>query len=151
MARASFQVLVFPFQITNGKISYCIFRRADNDSWQAIAGGGEDLENPENAAKREANEEAGIDSSSDFMRLQTVSSIPVTEFKDSHLWGDSVFVVPEYTFGVLVASEGIKLSNEHKEFKWVNFCDAYELLKYDGNRTALWELDRRVRNLGPRD
>jgi len=151
MARAPFQVLVFPYKIVEGSIYYCIFRRSDNGFWQAIAGGGEDLENPETAARREANEEAGIISSSKLIKLQTITSIPVTVFKDSFLWGEDIFVIPEHSFGIMIESGDIRISKEHTEFKWVAYEEAYKLLKYDGNRTALWELDRRVRDLGPRD
>lgn len=40
MARAAFQVLVFPFRVTPAGVEYVLFRRTDNDSWQGNAGGG---------------------------------------------------------------------------------------------------------------
>src|SRR5882672_8901989 len=61
MGRAPFQVLVFPFRrVQAGRLEYAIFRRADIDAWQGIAGGGEDDETLIEAAIREAREEAGI-------------------------------------------------------------------------------------------
>ena len=61
MARAPFQVIVFLFvQQSAHERLYAVFRRSDQDSWQAIAGGGEDLETPAKAAARETLEEARV-------------------------------------------------------------------------------------------
>jgi len=37
------------------------------------------------------------------------------------------------------------LSHEHTEYKWVDYETAREMLKYDSNRTALWELNKRIK------
>jgi dATP pyrophosphohydrolase len=74
----------------------------------------------------------------------------VTEFKDSYLWGDDVYVIPQYCFGVLVDDGRIVLSCEHSDCAWLTYEQAYALAKYDGNKTALWELDRRLGGQGPR-
>jgi dATP pyrophosphohydrolase len=151
MARSPFQILVFPYYIVDGNPLYALFRRSDDDFWQGIAGGGEDSESPEEAARREANEEASLPIDAEYVRLQTMNSIPVMAFRDNHLWGENLFVIPEYCFGVKVDEDRISISAEHKEFKWVRFEDAQEMLNYDGNRTALWELSRRIRGKGPRE
>jgi dihydroneopterin triphosphate diphosphatase len=50
MGRAPFQVIVFLYRRSAiGAIEYAIFRRADLNAWQAIAGGGEGNESPEAA------------------------------------------------------------------------------------------------------
>ena len=88
MARAPFQVLVYPFRKTEtGLIEYALFKRSDAGYWQGIAGGGEDDETPLVAARRETIEESGIPPTSAFLQLSTVEPVPVTEFRDSHLWG----------------------------------------------------------------
>lgn len=46
--------------------------------------------------------------------------------------------------------EGILLSHEHPEYRWIGYDDARRLLGYDGDRTALWELHQRLRGHGPR-
>jgi dATP pyrophosphohydrolase len=125
-------------------------KRSDAGYWQGIAGGGEDNETPLEAARREAYEEAAIPADSDFLQLDTVEHVPVTEFKDSYLWGDDVYVIPQYCFGVLVDDGRIVLSCEHSDCAWLTYEQAYALAKYDGNKTALWELDRRLRGQGPR-
>lgn len=63
MPRIPLQVLVLPFrQSTDGMIEYAIFRRNDHgdDCWQGLAGGAEAGESAEQAAQREAKEEASI-------------------------------------------------------------------------------------------
>src|SRR5262245_65988597 len=84
MARAPFQVLVFPYRkISDDAYEYALLKRSDAGWWQAIAGGGENNEKPLEAAKREAYEETGIPADADFLLLDTIISIPVLAFKDS--------------------------------------------------------------------
>ena len=151
MARAPFQVLVYPYRkIDNDEYEYVLLKRSDAGWWQAIAGGGEDDEMPLEAAKREANEEAGIPTDSSFLQLDTIVPVRVTEFRDSHFWGENVYVIPQYCFGVLAKDGQIVLSREHTKYRWLKFKEAHDLMKYDGNKTALWELDRRLKGRGPR-
>jgi dATP pyrophosphohydrolase len=151
MARALFQVLVYPYRATgNGQFKYALLRRADAGYWQGIAGGGEDNETQLEAAKRETYEESGISPTSDFMKLDTIEPIPVTGFRDSHLWGDDIYVIPQYCFGVSVQNSTLIISREHTEYKWLAYEEAYQFLKYDGNKTALWELEKRLKSKGPR-
>ena len=151
MARAPFQVLVYPYRKTsNGQIEYALLRRADEGYWQAIAGGGEDKENPPEAARRETYEESGIPPTSDFLQLDTIVPVPVTEFRDSHLWGDDVYIIPQYCFGVAAQDIQIVISHEHTEFKWFSYEEAHALVKFDGNKTALWELNQRLKGKGTR-
>jgi dATP pyrophosphohydrolase len=151
MARAPFQILVYPYRRTgDGQIEYALFERAREGFWQGIAGGGEGDEKPLEAAKRESYEEAGIGPDSGFVPLDTVESVPVTEFRDSHLWGENVYVIPQYCFGVSAGDLEIRISREHAQYRWVSYDEAYQLMKYDGNKTALWELNQRLKGRGPR-
>ncbi len=152
MARAPFQVLVLPWRKpARGPLEFAVFRRSDSDCWQGIAGGGEDDELPEDAARREAHEEAGIAPDSTFVHLDTISSIRVSGFANTHHWGPSRFVIPEHTFGVDASGQQIALSHEHLAHRWLHYDAAHELLTWDSNRTALWELHRRLLGRGPRD
>jgi dATP pyrophosphohydrolase len=152
MARAPFQILVYPYRHTSDDhFEYALFKRSDAGWWQGIAGGGEDNETPLEAAKRETFEEAGLSQDSEFIQLDTMTSIRATGFRDSHLWGDQVYVIPQYCFGVSFKHYPIVLSNEHNEYKWLKYVDAFELVKFDSNKTALWELDRKLNGRGPRD
>jgi len=61
-----------------------------------------------------------------------------------------VYVISMYCFGIEVTGQSLVLSHEHTEYRWLKYEEADNLMKYDGNKTALWELDRRLRGLGPR-
>jgi dATP pyrophosphohydrolase len=145
MSRAPFQVLVIPFQVgADGEPRYLLFKRADNAVWQWVAGGGEDDEEPEQAARREAFEEAGIPQDARLVRLDSVASIPAVHFADRHLWGDGVYVIPEFGFGVEVRGREVCLSDEHGACEWLDYETARSRLEWDSNRTALWELHSRL-------
>jgi dihydroneopterin triphosphate diphosphatase len=151
MSRAPFQVLVLPFIQHDTCISYAIFHRSDMDLWQGISGGGEDTESPLQAAVREAQEEAGIPSQSKYIQLDTTASIPVSCFSGNYGWSSVLYVIPEHSFGVEIHDEQLTLSSEHIGMKWCSYESAYSLLKYDSNRTALWELNERLKrgDVGP--
>ncbi len=152
MARAPFQVLVLPYrQRLDGTYQFAVFRRADDGNWQGIAGGGEADETPLQAAQREAREEAGIPAVAAFLPLDTVTSIAVTCFSDTTHWGDHRYVIPEYTFGVEIRSHPLRVSPEHTTVVWRSYEQAKQLLRYDSNRVALWELHQKVRGFGPRE
>ncbi len=152
MTRAPFQVFVYPYRVTGeSNIEYALLRRSDAGYWQAVAGGGEVGETPLQAARREANEEAGIPPGAPFLQLETVESVPVTEFRESHLWGEDIYVIPQYYFGALVEGVPLTRSHEHTEHRWLTYPQARRLLKYDSDRVALWELHQKLRGLGPRD
>ena len=40
----------------------------------------------------------------------------------------------------------IELSEEHLDYKWVTYNQAMELLHFDLDKTALWELEMRIKN-----
>lgn len=52
--------------------------------------------------------------------------------------------MPEYAFG-FECTEEIKLSHEHTECMWLSYQDVYEKLWWDSNRTALYELNCRLK------
>jgi len=147
MDRAPFQVLVFPYRVLpNDDIVYAVFRRdlSTGGYWQGIAGGGGVGESELEAAKREANEEAGIDRDREYMKLDSQAMIPVVNVC-GFIWGKDVLVIPEYCFGVRIEHEDLILSGEHMEYRWVTYQEAQGILHWDSNKCALWELDYRLR------
>lgn len=152
MARAPFQVLVYPYRKLdqNEEYEYALLKRVDDGLWQAITGGGESLESPLDAARRETLEETGIPGDALYIQLDTIESVPVVEFRNSAIWGEDVFVIPQYCFGVEAGRTEITISNEHTDFRWVSYNDARKLLNFSGDITALWELDKRLKGKGPR-
>ena len=145
MARAPFQVIVFPFLEAAGEATlYAVFRRRQQQAWQAVSGGGEDLETPDQAAVREVFEETGIAVNGRLLALDSRASIPATVFSGTEHWPKHLFVIPEYAFGLAVTDRAIRLSSEHQEFAWLCFAEAHRRLTWDSNRVALWELDQRL-------
>ena len=144
--RAKFQVLVIPFILEKRKtLKVALFRRRDGDYWQFIAGGGKENETMLEAAKREAFEEAGISKSNKFYRLETVTMIPKIYFTE-HKKTKNLYVIPEYCFAVFVKNKKLALSKEHIRYAWLNYKDASNCLKYDSNKTALWELKEKIKD-----
>ena len=153
VARAPLQVLVLPFRAAaSGAIEFAIFRRSNypDECWQGIAGGAEEGETGEQAARREMREEAGIPPDTPLIPLDSIASIPVSFFRDRHLWGPATYVVPQHAFGAQLGGHEIILSDEHTEFRWVSYEDAVRLLRWDSNKTALWELRERLQRSTPR-
>ena len=152
MARAPFLVFVYPYIRAGGnEFEYALLRSAERGFWEGACGGGEGQETLLEAAKRETFEETGLPVDSSFVQLDTTAPVPVSRFRESSLWGDDVYVIPLRYFGVRADDRRILLSEEHSEYKWLKYQDARALLHFDDDKIALWELDRRLRGLGPRD
>jgi dATP pyrophosphohydrolase len=140
--RAPFQVLVMPWRRNPTGLEVAIFQRADYDVWQFVSGGGEDHETPLAAARREGAEEAKILPSSPYVALDSMAMLPACWFTAWAAWPASVLVIPEYAFAVEVAA--VVHSPEHLGVRWCSVRDAMQLLRFDSNRHALWELNERV-------
>ena len=116
-----------------------------------IAGGGEDNETPLAAAKRETFEEGGVHSTQ-WLGLKSLSYIPVTiisEMRRKHL-DSSTYVIPEYTFG-FECQDDVRLSPEHTDCVWLTYDEANQKLKWDSNRTALYELNCRLKKANEKE
>lgn len=146
--RAPFQVLIIPYRRSSRGIEYAVLKRADLGWWQFVSGGGEGAETPLQAAERETAEELGITATGRLSRLDTVSSVPKTAFSFPEVWSRETYVLPEYCFAVDVGGEEVHISSEHTGIRWVLYEEARELLEWDGNRTALWELRERLEGGG---
>ncbi len=146
MGRAPFQVLVILYRKENSTVKYCVFERKEPMfQMQFIAGGGEDSEKPLEAAKRELFEETGI-VNNNLQQLISMCYMPTKIFSDIQrkIWGENLYVIPEYSFGAEVFFEEIKLSDEHIGYHWVSYDEALRLLKWDSNKTALYELHSKI-------
>jgi len=141
--RAPFQILVIPFRHTAVGMEFAVLKRSDADCWQFVAGGGDDGETPIQAAVRETREEVGI--SAPVISLDSRASVPRNCFAAAESWSDQVFVIPEHCFAVDAGNSTIILSEEHTDCRWLSYEQAFSLLKWDSNRTALWELNERLK------
>lgn len=137
---------MFPFRETSAGFRYGLLRREDAGYWQGVAGGGEAGESPVDAARRETAEEAGIGAGAEFVVLDSRAMVPVVAVTGEFTWGDDVLVIPEYAFGVRAPDERLALSGEHTEYGWFTLDEASKAVRWDSNRTALWELDHRLRS-----
>lgn len=146
MSRAPYNVLVLPYYIYENNVEYCIFKRADMNIWQFIAGGGEDDEEPRTAAIRESLEEASISPNSNYRRLVSMGYVSVENFSEKvrQTWGEKS-VIPVFTFSVNLDKKDIVISDEHTEFKWCSYTKARERLRFDLDKTALYELNEEIK------
>ena len=149
--RAPFQVLVLPFRRGPSGIEYAVLRRADLGWWQFVSGGGEGRETPLEAAERETEEEMGVRARGRLLRLDSTATVPRDAFGASREWGDHIYVIPEHCFAIDAGEDEITISSEHTELRWLGYDDAARLLRWDGNRNALWELNERLKRGGELD
>lgn len=135
MSRAKFLVLIIPFRaVENGVPEFAVAKRSEMDVWQFLSGGGEDGETPYQAAKRESNEEGGIPYEKELLELDSMASIRSTCFGAHKDWGNDVYVVSEYTFGVDIEDRELTLSSEHTNLRWLKHEEASEKLKWAATR-----------------
>lgn len=143
MMRAPFQILAIPFRMATEPL-FCVLRRSDSGQYQFIAGGGEDRESPEEAAKREIREETGLQPDR-IISLTSMAYVPAEVISEKHrrFWPENTFVLPEYAFAFECAGD-VRLSPEHLSFEWLCYADAMDRLTWDSNKTALYELYHRL-------
>jgi len=140
-----FQVLVIPFRHTAVTgIQYAAFLRADSGVWQFIAGGGSSGESRLEAARREAEEEAGIPQGAEYLELHSVASIPAHHFRARRYWPQDLSEIPEYCYAVNADGMRIRLSPEHSQVEWLRFGECMARLHWQSNRVALCELHERL-------
>ena len=146
--RLPYQTLTILYKKSNNKILYAIFYRNSHPIWQFISGGGENNENPIKTVIREIKEETSLTIERKRVKqLDSRTTIPVLNITGNYTWGPKVYVIPEYTFAVeILSDDNIRLSSEHKEYKWVEYDEAMNKLKYDSNKTALLELNEKIKN-----
>ena len=146
MVRQAVQVHVYLFRKGENGYEYGIFQRSDApECWQGICGGLEGEETLEEGARRETREEAGIEGEIPLLRLESISYLPDFAFssKARACWGKSVVVVPMYFF----AAEwdgSVVLSGEHLDMRWLKYEEAYDLVSYLDQKTALYELHEKL-------
>lgn len=121
----------------NEKLEYLIIKRSLDDGgfWQGVTGTLEEGETLVNCLIREIREEIGIEN------IKNIS-----EIKQTIQWAKKTgFVITEYVFAVeLDKNSKIILSEEHDDYKWCSFEDAYEILEKENNKNTLKVLNEEL-------
>ena len=121
----------YVFNRKSKEIRFLLLKRAKTKIyehlWQGVAGKIEAGEAAWEAAIRELKEETGIEPVRIFVADH------VSKFYEAH--GDWVNMVP--VFGIEVEDEEVKLSDEHCEFKWVDFNTAHQTLIWSGQKDGI--------------
>ena len=119
------------FSQTGKDIHYLLLKRNKNriyeHLWQGVAGKIEKDETAWQAAIRELKEETSLKP----FRMFAVDHI--SAFYESHQ--DRVNLVP--VFGIEVKDRKVILSEEHIDYEWLSFKDAYERLPWNGQKKGL--------------
>ena len=112
-------------------IKFLIMKRAKTKMyehlWQGVAGKIEVGETAPEAAIRELKEETG------FEPFRMFVADHVSKFYETH--GDRINLVP--VFGIEVDREDVKISEEHCDFKWVDFETARDTLVWKGQKEGI--------------
>ena len=121
----------YVFNRKSKEIRFLLLKRAKTKIyehlWQGVAGKIEAGEAAWEAAIRELKEETGLEPVRMFVADH------VSKFYEAH--GDWVNMVP--VFGIEVEDEEVKLSDEHCEFKWVDFNTAHQTLIWSGQKDGI--------------
>ena len=124
------------FRRISDNVQYLLIKRTEKlgNFWQFVTGGNEGKETLIETLKRELKEELSI---TENQIKSIIENVHYFEWLTK-----SNELIKEYCFGVEINSDAdIKLSEEHDEFKWCNIEEAIRLLKWDGNRTAVFKLN----------
>ena len=121
----------YVYKKTMEGIEFLILKRAKTKIyehlWQGVAGKIEKGESAWQTAIRELKEETGLDPLNIFVADH------VSRFYETN--GDRINLVP--VFGIEVDSKDVILSEEHVEFKWVDYTEAKNTLVWNGQKTGL--------------
>ncbi len=124
---------------TNDKIEYLIIKRSEKDGgfWQGVTGTLEEGEKLKECLIREIKEELGI-----------VNINKISEIEETIQWAKKTgFMITEYVFSVeLDRNINVTLSEEHNDYKWCDFNEAYQWLGKDNNKNTLKMINEKLIN-----
>ena len=123
----------------NDKIEYLIIKRSEKDGgfWQGVTGTLEEGEKLKECLIREIKEELGI-----------VNINKISEIEETIQWAKKTgFMITEYVFSVeLDRNINVTLSEEHDDYKWCDFNEAYQWLGKDNNKNTLKMINEKLNN-----
>lgn len=116
----------------NKKRDYLIIKRRENDGgfWQGVTGTVEEGELLVECLIREIKEELGV-KKEDIAKISQILQTIQWKKKNG-------FVITEYVYAVQInRRQKIWLSDEHVEYKWCDFSEAYNTLGKENNKNTL--------------
>ncbi len=139
--RQPIQVIVILYIIKSKRTELVIFKRSKGCYWQLLSGGLEENESIDDAVRREVYEETGLTIRNEIMPLETTTLIPADRIHE--LANRNITFAKELAFAVEIDDYdigAIRISKEHTESKIVDYSKAMKMLKWDSNKTAIYEL-----------
>ena len=126
----------YVYKKSDNGFDFLILKRADTKIyehlWQGVAGKIEKNEKSWQAAIRELKEETGLNPRKIFIADH------VSKFYEAHQ--DRINFVP--VFGIEVNNEKVILSNEHCDYKWVDFETASSHLVWNGQKKGIYAVNQ---------
>ena len=126
----------YVYKKSDNGFDFLILKRADTKIyehlWQGVAGKIEKNEKSWQAAIRELKEETGLNPRKIFIADH------VSKFYEAHQ--DRINFVP--VFGIEVNHEKVILSNEHCDYKWVDFETASSHLVWNGQKKGIHSVNQ---------
>ena len=144
MKYAPFKTLLFPYKLKDKIPFFAIFKKRSENHWQALSGSVLTGESTDTAVVRYGLDALGISSDAKYFKLDSRAMIPF-EYASDEDWEKEVFVIPEDCFAILIDGSDLLLSEEIEDIKWLEYKNAIEMVKWDSNKTALWELNFRLK------
>jgi dATP pyrophosphohydrolase len=142
MFRRPFSVHVFLYRRTaGGGTEYLLFLRKPREAfglpafWQGISGALEEGESFGDGAKREVQEESGLDGI-DIQFTGFCASYPIRPAWRKHFGEQPDHVEERTAYGEVPAGAEPRLSEEHSRWGWFNARQALELLATGHNRES---------------
>ena len=128
----------YVYKKSDNGFDFLILKRADTKIyehlWQGVAGKIEKNEKSWQAAIRELKEETGLIPRKIFIADH------VSKFYEAHQ--DRINFVP--VFGIEVNNEKVILSNEHCDYKWVDFETASSHLVWNGQKKGIHAVNQMI-------
>tara|TARA_X000001036_G_scaffold89753_1_gene82100 strand:- start:197 stop:679 length:483 start_codon:yes stop_codon:yes gene_type:complete len=128
----------YVYKKSDNGFDFLILKRADTKIyehlWQGVAGKIEKNEKSWQAAIRELKEETGLNPRKIFIADH------VSKFYEAHQ--DRINFVP--VFGIEVNNEKVILSNEHCDYKWVDFETASSHLVWNGQKKGIHAVNQMI-------
>jgi 8-oxo-dGTP diphosphatase len=125
----------FVYKFFGDKIKYILLKRSKDKVpypgiWQIVTGKMEKDEEAYKAATREVSEETGLNI------LKCYVHPKINRFYTPH--NDKIYLIPVFA----AETEGeVKLSEEHTEYEWLEFSDAYKRVHWYSQKENLKILD----------